>query len=347
MTRPTKSLVLLGVKLLVAAGLVVLVANSKQMANIDWEELSARLAHWPYLLVALAMVCLVPFIGAVRWSILLRCQGFELRFSKALHLNLVGTFFNCVGFGYVGGDLVKAYYVARAQRKGHRARAVYTVLFDRTIGLFSLFLLGSAVMSANIVEVWSEQPLRITSNVMTGAVIVAAVWFYFLKPESDVEGAAGESLLRRLLHAVRIHRTKYRALAAAVLLSIAAHAAVIGALFFLGRFLGMAEISLYRFVFYAIAGLTVSMFGPLMGVGFGQIAFAHLLEREWPGSGYRLGAFLATLYQATVLSSNLLLGLPAFLTLRAEIAEVRAEMLEEQATAGAAETEPQMNADER
>jgi hypothetical protein len=341
MTRRTKSLVLLGVKLLVAAGLIVLVVNSRHMSGVKWKQLAANLQRWPCLLLALAMVGAVPFIGAARWNILLRCQGFELRFAKALHLNLVGTFFNCVGFGHVGGDVVKAYYVARAQQRGRRARAVYTVLFDRAIGLFSLFVLGAAVMTSNIVEVWSEQPLRITSNVMTGAVIVACVWFYFLKPEFDVEGAAGEGLLRSLLHAVRIHRTKYRALAAAILLSIAAHAAVIGALFFLGHFLGMREISLYRFVFYAIAGLTVSMFGPLMGVGFGQIAFAHLLEREWPGSGYRLGAFLATLYQLTVLSCNLLLGLPAFMALRAEIAEVRAEMQRDEAGM----SQPQTKAD--
>ncbi len=326
MRRRTSSILLLGLKLLVAGGLLVLVASSEQVRKLDFEALKSNLERWPYLLAAFGLLCLVPFIGAARWHMLLRCQGFELGFWRTLHLGLVGTFFNCVGLGFVGGDLVKGYYLARSQQKGRKARAIYTVLFDRAIGLFGLLLLGAGVMTANIVEVWSEQPVRIVSNIMTGAVIVISIWFYLQKPETDVEGAANEGLWRRLMHAVRIYRMKYGVLAATLALSVAAHVAVMLALFTIGKFLGMRSISLHRFVFCSVTGLTVSMLGPLMGVGFGQFAFAHLLEREWPGSGYSLGTLLATIYQVLGLGCNVLLGLPAFLSVRREVAEVNAEI---------------------
>jgi glycosyltransferase 2 family protein len=339
MTKRTRSLLILVVKLLVAGGLLALVASSEQLRNLDPAKLTDHLRNWPCLLGAFALICLVPFIGAVRWRILLQCQGFELSFLRTLHLGLLGTFFNCVGLGYVGGDMVKGYYLARSKPKQDKARAVYTVLFDRAIGLFALLLLGSVVMTSNLVEVWSETPVRIASNVMTGGLIVISAWFYFQKPEVDVEGAAGQGLWRRLLHAVRIYRTKYAVLAAATALSVVAHVAVMLALFMIGQFLGMPPIGLYRFVFYAVVGLTVSAVGPLMGVGVGQYAFAGLLEREWPGSGYALGTLLATIYQLTVLSCNLLLGLPAYLTIGRDVAEVRAEIRAEEAAAEAVPTD--------
>jgi len=330
MTRRTSSLLLLAVKLLFAVVLLALVASSEQVRKLRLEDVRAHLDNWPHLLGAFGLICLVPVIGAIRWRILLRCQGFSLGVLQALHLNLAGIFFNCLGLGFAGGDAVKAYYLARSQPRGQKARAAYTVLFDRAVGLFGLLLIGATVMTCNIVEVWSEQPVRIVSNVMTGAVIVISVWFYFQKPETDVDGALEKGLWRRFMHAVRIHRTKYGTLAAVVALSVLAHVAVLTSLFMMGKFLGMPEIGLYRFVFYAVVGLVISSIGPLMGVGFGQYAFAGLLEREWPGQGYRLGTLLATCYQATVLSCNVLLGLPAFLTMRRGIAEAGAEIRAEE-----------------
>jgi hypothetical protein len=75
------------------------------------------------LLAAFVLLAAVPLIGSVRWLMLMRCQGFDVSFARALHLTLVGVFFNCVGMGHTGGDVIKAYYAARDQARGRRAEA--------------------------------------------------------------------------------------------------------------------------------------------------------------------------------------------------------------------------------
>ena len=67
------------------------------------------------------------------------------RFADAIRISFWGFLFNLAPLGIVGGDVVKAVMLDHEHR-GHRAKAVASVLVDRVIGLYVLFLVASAAI---------------------------------------------------------------------------------------------------------------------------------------------------------------------------------------------------------
>src|SRR5262249_54266655 len=131
----------------------------------------------------------------VRWYVLVRAQGLPFRLSDAVRLGLAGFFFNTFLPGSVGGDVVKAAFLAREQNR--RTVAVATVLMDRVIGLWGLFwfvaLLGGAFWALGMLEGPAAGPSQF---VVKGAAVVvgasAAVWLLMgLLPQRRAERFAG------------------------------------------------------------------------------------------------------------------------------------------------------------
>jgi uncharacterized membrane protein YbhN (UPF0104 family) len=83
-------------------------------------------------------------VQVLRWHVLVRALGVPLPFRDALRVGLVAVFYNTFLPGAVGGDLVRAYVVAR-DCPGRRAAAVASVGIDRVIGLFGLILYTALV----------------------------------------------------------------------------------------------------------------------------------------------------------------------------------------------------------
>jgi uncharacterized protein (TIRG00374 family) len=79
-----------------------------------------------------------------RWFLLVRGVDLPFTYRNALRLGLVGYFYSMFLPGSIGGDLVKAYFIAKEQTS-RRAVAVATVVIDRLFGLFGLLLLAAAV----------------------------------------------------------------------------------------------------------------------------------------------------------------------------------------------------------
>jgi uncharacterized protein (TIRG00374 family) len=322
------------IKIVIAIGLVAFLLRSESIRKINWNDLAAPLSRWPLLAAAALLLTGVPLLGGWRWHLLMRCQGFRISFLRTLHMTMVGMLFNCISVGYTGGDVIKACYVGRDQERGRRAEAVYSVGFDRVIGLFGLMVVAVAAMLFNIREVWAVSAMRHTALAMTGALSVLFFGFLFMwsKRFRDSERIAPRleripfgSLFLRFYRSVKIYRTKYRVLLAALALSVVAHLVNMGVLWLLGRALGMPEISIPKFIFCIAVGLAVSAVGPPMGLGFGQYAFAAIFKMQWGDEGERFGFLLACLQQLLVAGVNTALGLPAFLSIRRELSTVRAQ----------------------
>ena len=118
----------------------------------------------------------VAFIQFVRWYFLVRALDLPFTLRNAFRLGLVGVFYNAFLPGSVGGDLLKAYFIAR-DSPGRRASAVATVIADRLVGLFGLIWFAAAVGGG----FWLAGDERIAGNgylrgiVRACAGIVAAV----------------------------------------------------------------------------------------------------------------------------------------------------------------------------
>lgn len=104
--------------------------------------------QWDLLAAALGLTLTAVTLTIVRWHWLIRALGLPFRLREALRLGFLGYLLNFISFGAVGGDLFKAVFVAR-DLHGHRAEAVATVVVDRLIGLFGVFLLATGSILAS------------------------------------------------------------------------------------------------------------------------------------------------------------------------------------------------------
>ena len=111
-----------------------------------WTTLASMDLKFLFLSILLMGALLV--LGALRWQVVLKVHGFRLPFWRTTEISLIAHFFNSFLLGSVGGDLLKAYYVARETRH-KKTEAVVTVAADRIIGLFSLLLLACIFMIPN------------------------------------------------------------------------------------------------------------------------------------------------------------------------------------------------------
>jgi len=141
-----KRLLLAALKIAVSVGILAYLAYQAQ-ANAVFADLMERPKEWKLLAFAGAAYFAALVITIVRWWYLVRALGIDFPLRDALRLGFLGFLFNLAPMGIVGGDLLKAILLGRHQ-PGHRAESLVTVLVDRVIGLYVLFLVASAAILA-------------------------------------------------------------------------------------------------------------------------------------------------------------------------------------------------------
>ncbi|HET6573620.1 MAG TPA: lysylphosphatidylglycerol synthase transmembrane domain-containing protein [Fimbriiglobus sp.] len=150
-----------------AAGLLALVVS------MNWTALSDLFSREPHILPFLAAALILACCTVVqyfRWYLLVRALGLPVAFRNVLRLGLVGTFYNTFLPGSVGGDFVKAFFIA----KGHperKAAAVATVVADRLVGLFGLLLFAATVGGG----CWAAGNEKIAENPKLQAIVLVCV----------------------------------------------------------------------------------------------------------------------------------------------------------------------------
>jgi uncharacterized protein (TIRG00374 family) len=196
-------------------------APDSREKSVDWLLLSLSA------LVCLAMV-MVTF---VRWYLLVRALELPFRLRDAFRLGFLGYMFNFVSLGSVGGDLFRAIFIAREQH-GRRAEAVATVVIDRVIGLYALFIVASVAVLATGLLHHPHEVVRILCHLtLLGTAVSTLLTFVVLTPgftNGRLSRWMGElprvgRLIRRLLGAVRMYRQKPSVLIVTGLMSLLVH----------------------------------------------------------------------------------------------------------------------------
>jgi uncharacterized protein (TIRG00374 family) len=134
---------------------------------------------WGFLAVAAALMTVSLLITLVRWYFLVRAQDLPFSLFDAIRIGLAGFFYNTFLPGSVGGDIVKAASLARAQSR--RTVAVATVIMDRLIALWGLVWFVALFGGVYWALGWLEGPAAAVSKkiVTIAAVTVVAslgVW---------------------------------------------------------------------------------------------------------------------------------------------------------------------------
>jgi uncharacterized protein (TIRG00374 family) len=256
-------------------------------------------------------ICL---ISITRWWYLLREVDIPIPWREAFRLTFVGFFFNSVVPGLTGGDLVKAFYIAR-QKRGAKVRAVMSVLVDRVIGLFGLGLLSGTILLFYL----GDPDFHIAAGIVytfLGACIVFGVIFLsgrlrrLIRLEAliaKIPFARVSQTLQEVDRAIVIYRTLPRALGVAILLSLLNHTCLTIMALGFGRALHI-DLPVTTFAILVPVCMMVASV-PLLPGGWGlrEGAFAYFFGRK--GVGFAFATALSVMIGLTMLGWSLLGGI--------------------------------------
>lgn len=299
------------IKFLIAAGLLTFVFATGQ---IKLDVLKGALGRWPWLVAGVAGIIPVFAFGICRWWVLLLSQGIRITPWQTVRVSFIGYFFNTVMPGSVGGDLVKAYYVAR-DREGQRVEAISTIILDRLIGLFALTGIGALAAVAFPSVGFGSAPFRMLSQFVLvclagGAVLVVLFLWVDLRGLGLLRKERPGPILgaiRRLYGALRLYRNKKRILALAFLLSLGSHTFNVTLNVTLAKALGGQEgMTAAKYLYVIPLGLVVNGI-PVApgGWGLGEYGYEKLFE-EATAEEENIGAELALLMHLAYTFWNLL-----------------------------------------
>ena len=202
-------------------------------------QIAAAPKNWTFAVLAFALIGGSNLVTFARWYLLVRAQEFPFRLRDAVRYGFVGLVTNYVAPGSVGGDLFKAWLLARDQ-SSRRAVAVATVLLDRILGLLALFLVGvvatllphhfheSRELQVNTVLLWLGSSAGLVGLAL---MLIPATtrwgWVNRLPRLPGVGHIVGE-----LIHGVKLYQSKPFKVLAALGLSLVGHAGLITGFYF-------------------------------------------------------------------------------------------------------------------
>jgi glycosyltransferase 2 family protein len=296
-------------------------------------ELVAQPKQWD-LLVASWLVCTAAVVlTLVRWWYLVRALDLPFPMRDALRLGFLGFLFNLAPMGIVGGDLLKAVLLAR-EHPGNRAKAVASVVADRIIGLYVLFLVAAAAIVLTGFHRLPVAEVRYTSHIIFALTAVGGMGILGLMTPGLTSGRLSAALGRiprightveGLIHAMRMYRRQPAVLGVSALMSVAVHCLFVAGIYLIARGLPGDDLSLAsHFVIIPVASTTGALPLPL---GPFEVVFELLYTRvpepgvtveAGQGLVVALGYRLITLLIAAI-------GMGYYVGSRREVAEVLEE----------------------
>jgi len=299
--KQAKPILVFCLKLLVSGGLL---AYFLSRIHIERFVDTFASANFEYIALALAVYLVGQGISAVRWTALARPLGIQTPFADMVRYYLIGMFFNLFAPSTVGGDVSRVYYLVRDEQAHAAGRSVTTVhaaisvLMDRAIGMVVLVWLGAAGLL-----LFPEYPIPSTARSVTLLFALALVVGVLLMPLlRRVLPEDGHQLVVKLRLAFRSYRTKWRALAAGVLISVLVHLMQTWMHVVMGWALGLDLPFSFCLIVYPLVGTFAAIPVSLNGLGLREGGYVYLLAAV--GIGTEMGvAFGLLLFLIVALDS--------------------------------------------
>ncbi|MCE9606761.1 MAG: flippase-like domain-containing protein [Planctomycetia bacterium] len=224
-------------------------------------------------------------VSIMRWRLLVRALEFPFTVKEALRLGFLGYLLNFVAPGGVGGDLFKAVAIAR-NFPGRRAQAAATVVLDRIIGLYALFLVASTAVVVDGLWFSDSYPVRVAAKSTLISTIVGAIGIVMLLIPGFTSGKVSQFLARlpkvgpvfhQLLEAVRMYRERLGTIFATLCLSISLHILTVFGYFLLGKaIVGESPTLSEQFVIVPLAAFAGALPITPNGLGTFEAAIEYL-----------------------------------------------------------------------
>ena len=290
--------------------LVFYVFKSKM---VDFSTLKQLLFTPEHLAVAFLFLSFSILCCSFRWYLIVKIQSLSQPFRSIFSLTMIGNFFNTFMPGSVGGDLIKAWYIAgRIPEK--RTKAVFSVLIDRVLGLTVIVCYSAATLLFFTQWLNINHQLKITALAVwafSGCSLSFVILFFwppiwnFSLTQKLIALLHKNRRLGEMTSAMMKFREHLGGFCATIVLSALSVLGIILFHIYLGNLLRV-PLSVGQYFFIIPIALTVSAI-PLLpgGIGTGQVAFFTLFK--WMGvPDPELGATLCTLMQIYTILYNCL-----------------------------------------
>lgn len=295
---------LFGIKIGVAALLIGWLIRS---GSLDMGALRI-LVQKPWLLAMnLGVFVAAALCATLRWRALLTLANVRQPFLRLLSLQLTATFFNVVIPGNVGGDVVKALYVARDADPRSRTTILLIVFIERLLGLGGLVTTAFLVTLLRGPTLWNDPLLRPMASMVTlvalATVIGPMIFLAVIRRAGDrIEAYTSGTtklakLLNQLVAAFRLLAAGPRRLVEALVISMVLHALAMGYFTVLTRVLGGYDVGYFAIATIFPLGL-LTMVIPIApaGLGVGHVAFDRLFAAIGLSGGAASGATIFNVY---------------------------------------------------
>ena len=252
------------------------------------------------------------FLVAQRMRILLAAQDVFLNYWTSLRLTYIGAFFDPFMVTSVGGDAVKAVYLARVTPVGRRLEAISVLLLDRLMGLIGLMTLMLLMTTLYIGPLKADPDVRpylkwlfgVPTLLLIGTWMLLSQRMYRIFKPLLARLPLGSSLDRAFV-ALQRYRGHRETLAGAWLISVVVHACSVISGYVLVLSMNANPDFESFLVAWFISNFIVS-FAPASGIGFGQWLYDKIFYKI---ANVQNGWVLATAVQAT----SILAKLPGFM----------------------------------
>lgn len=241
-------------------------------------------------------------VTIVRWRALLRALDAPLSLGDALRFGFLGFAFNLSPLGVVGGDATKIVLVAKKASVSADV-ATASVVFDRFIGLYAMFVLGLGVAFASGFHANPAPLARFTTQGLIALTLAATIFLMFvvLPPSRRRrrERLAGAlpfvgPLLQKATAATLLYRNRKRTLLATFFATLVVHSLFAISLYCFARGVYVATPTLVdHFVLYCSANV-----GSTIPLSAGP--FEYFLDELYPLFAVAPNASFSRGYGATV-----------------------------------------------
>jgi uncharacterized membrane protein YbhN (UPF0104 family) len=237
--------------------------------RLDWARLGAAFAglHVGLWLAAVGVYALAQTASSLRWQLLAGALGLGGSYGRYLSHYFIGMFFNLLLPTSVGGDVVRGWYLARAE--GRRGAAWLSVLAERASGLLVLIVL--ACVAAALCPVALPGWLAAVVAALGGATLLGLLALPLLL-RLPADGRLG-----RLLESGRVFLRRPGLLLGTTLLSVVVQLASVVLVWLIGLGLGLRVPAAYYGVLVPLVTLLTLLPVSLNGMGLREVGTVLLL----------------------------------------------------------------------
>jgi uncharacterized membrane protein YbhN (UPF0104 family) len=294
----------------------------------NWHQVAESFAHlnWGLWLLAVLVYVGCQTVSSVRWQALARPLGFDQPLRRFVAFYYIGMFFNLVLPTSVGGDVVRAWYLADAPRShkrpacgpgdgltsgplvatGSRLDAFLSVFVERLSGL--LVLLAIACTAAALCPlslpvwvpwtVWGLTAVGLVSlPVLIGLARLPCPWQRLRGPHARLVRFS-----EQLLAAARLYLRHPRLVIGTTLLSGLVQAGNVILVYLIGLALGAPVPASYYWIVAPLVALLTLLPISLNGMGIREGAMVVLLRPVGVGSGTAVSLAFLWFAAGTVVS---------------------------------------------